>query len=205
MTVIVLIIMLLGVAAYVFRDKIKAAVQAKIHPGASPSVAPAQAPTGAQGPADFSPAPPAGVTPPVTPPAPPAIPVPVSQPQGGNTTDPTAPGFVMPKQPEPAPVDPVQAGFVPQPTMTFDEARGQNLPAEGSTNYVITNGPAKIRVMALQQAGSWASAFTLSVNGVSQHQDNPMSLTSITVDGPQADISVVQDGNSHLTVQVQEG
>lgn len=119
----------------------------------------------AEAPADFSPAAPAGVTPPLAQPSAPAAAVPVPLPPGGNTTDPTAPGFEMPAQTAPAPAEPsTPAVDTSADTLDFSQVRGIGIDLGGGKT--IVNCPAHVRVkvnLATGQSGAHNS-YTVKVN-----------------------------------------
>lgn len=157
-------------------------------------------------PADFGPPPVSGNAPPPRPagPAAPAVPVPL--PPGGNTTDPTAPGFIMPAHVDPAPA--AAGPVVDTSGDVLDFAVVGNwkpIDMDGVSHKTIINCPASVSVHIAQHSGQVAGDFTVTINGEEHHgtgvtpQDN---IYSTAAQDGKVDISIAQDSNFHLQMIV---
>lgn len=155
-------------------------------------------------PADFGPPPVSGNAPAPQPagPAAPAVPVPL--PPGGNTTDPTAPGFIMPTNLPPVSQGPADEPFQLKPVMTFEECQGQAIAFQGSVSFKVTDCPPRVAIWVFQHSGSPAGPYDYTVNGVSKHVDNPVVYDPIVTDGPEVDVQV-NNGPYWLNVNVKAG
>lgn len=153
-------------------------------------------------PAGFSPAPPAGVPEPVPQPAqPPAAAVPVALPPGGNTTDATAPGFVMPAQPAPAPVEPAAPVLnTSADTLDFNVVGG-GVPIDLTGPKTIVNCPDHVVVWVAQASGQSGAhnSYTVTVNNAPTFMPNVQSQYvssnyGLDVRGPNVTVSVDSPG-----------
>jgi hypothetical protein len=153
-------------------------------------------------PVDFGPPPiPGAVVPPPQPAQPPAAGVPVPLPPGGNYTDPTAPGFIMPTQPAPAPVEPAAPTVDTSGSVLDFNVVGGGIPIDLTGPKTIINCPAHVVVTVVQASGQSGAhnSYTVVVNGNSTFMSNVQSeyLSSnygLDITGPNVVVSVDSPG-----------
>lgn len=147
------------------------------------------------------PVPPPGVEEPVQhAPGPAAAPVPVELPPGGNTTDPTAPGFHAPVEtPAPAPAPEPPRVDTSADTLDYNVVRDVGINLTGAKT--IVNCPASVVVKVNLQSGESGAhdSYTVTVNGVPSFQASSQAEwmsnnVGMQISGPTVTVSVDSPG-----------
>lgn len=112
---------------------------------------------------------------------------PAPSPFPANTTDPTAPGFVMP-----ATLPPAAPAAAPDPVIDFSASSldfatvaGQNIPVSGTVSKKFTGCPTPVWVQTINGSGS-----TITANGASHEEPNGQALNRMTVTPINGEVNV---------------